>query len=159
HDANAYYLLGIRHALRANRTFFLRARGRASEVPLDLRTDRFFQYDRDDPAMQLESLVEELRATITSERKDSAVFRLLPELREQERSRFLPIPLEFREEVQRAANMNLLGKLALLGIEAHGALWESEALRMVAREQIRARAFEGATTTLESLRATGQLEK
>src|SRR5215831_21031927 len=58
HDANAYYLLGIRHALRANRTFFLRARGRASEVPFDLRTDRFFQYDRDDPAMQLESLVE-----------------------------------------------------------------------------------------------------
>src|SRR4051812_24141721 len=42
HNANVYYELGIRHALRDRMTVLIRAR--AAEVPFDLRTDRYVEY-------------------------------------------------------------------------------------------------------------------
>ena len=158
-NANAYYELGIRHALREKKTFLLRAKGMASEVPFDLRTDRYLSYDAAAPAEAMSQLCEGLKATIASERQDSPVFRVLPELREPDRSKFLPIPREFREEVEYAAKSRLMGKLALLGQEAKGSLWESEGIRMVGREQFNARALEGACATLEDLQALDPLDK
>ena len=157
-NANAYYELGIRHALREKRTFLIRARGMTNEVPFDLRTDRYLAYDPADPAATLDALVAGLEATIASERQDSPVFRVLPELREQDRAKFLPIPREFREEVEYAARWKMRGKLALLGLEAKGALWESEGLRMVGREQFAAKSFEAAAATLEDLRAIDAMD-
>ena len=134
-NANAYYELGIRHALREKKTFLLRAKGMANDVPFDLRTDRYLAYDAATPAEALPQLCDGLKATIASERQDSPVFRVLPELREPDRSKFLPVPREFREEVEYAAKARWMGKLALLGQEAKGSLWESEGIRMVGREQ------------------------
>jgi hypothetical protein len=105
HNANVYYELGVRHALRGKRTFLIRARGadiKTDEVPFDIKTDRYLSYDGADPASSVEDLVAGLRQTINSEEHDSPVFQLLPELEEQDRSRFLPIPRDFREEVERA---------------------------------------------------------
>ena len=47
HNANVYYELGIRHALRDRITVLIRAR--VDEVPFDLRTDRYLEYDPDAP--------------------------------------------------------------------------------------------------------------
>src|SRR4051794_39830777 len=47
HNANVYYELGIRHALRDRVTVLIRAR--ADEVPFDLRTDRYLEYDAENP--------------------------------------------------------------------------------------------------------------
>lgn len=157
-NANAYYELGIRHALREKRTFLIRARGMANEVPFDLRTDRYLAYDAADPAAALEQLCDGLQATIGSERQDSPVFRLLPDLREQSLSKFLPMPREFREEVEYAARTKQMGKLALLGEEAKGSVWESEGLRLVGREQFRAKAFDSGAATLEDLRDVAPLD-
>ena len=44
-------------------------------------------------------LVAGLRQTLNSEEHDSPVFQMLPDLAEQDRSRFLPIPRDFSEEV------------------------------------------------------------
>ena len=158
-NPNAYYELGIRHALREKRTFLIRAIGKTDQVPFDLRTDRYLSYDAASPGDALERLCEGLKATLASDRQDSPVFRVLPELREQARSKFLPVPREFREEVEYSARTKLMGRLALLGQEAKGALWESEGLRIVAREQFGAKAFEGAGATLEDLRAVEPLDK
>jgi len=158
-NANAYYELGIRHALREKKTFLLRAKGMANEVPFDLRTDRYLAYDAETPAEALPQLCAGLTATIASERQDSPVFRVLPELREPDRSKFLPVPREFREEVEYAAKSRWMGKLALLGQEAKGSLWESEGMRMVGREQFNAKALEGACATLEDLRALEPLDR
>ena len=115
-------------------------------------------YDPAAPGDTLEALCAGLQATLASERQDSPVFRVLPELREQDRSRFLPIPREFREEVEYAAKSRMRGKLALLGQEAKGSLWESEGLRLVGREQFNTKAFEAAAATLEDLRAIDPLD-
>lgn len=158
-NANAYYELGIRHALRQRRTFLIRARSASGDVPFDLRTDRYLAYDPANPEESVDALYEGLKATLASERQDSPVFRLLPELREQPRSTFLPVPRELREEVEQAAKVKDLGKLALLAREVDGALWMSEGLRLVGREQLRAKDFDGAILTLEALRATDPLDQ
>ncbi|MGE3511407.1 MAG: tetratricopeptide repeat-containing protein [Vicinamibacterales bacterium] len=157
-NANVYYELGVRHALREKRTFLLRARGTGSDVPFDLRTDRYLPYEPADPAAALDALCAGLRATIASDRQDSPVFRVLPELREHPRSRLLPVPRGFREELDHAAHHRMRGKLALLGHETKGALWAPEGLRLVAREQFAMSAFEAAAITLESLRTLDPLD-
>src|ERR1700736_2832242 len=61
HNANVFYELGLRHALQPKRTFLLRAqsrkntrdRGPQDEVPFDLRTDRYLEYEPDKPADKL----------------------------------------------------------------------------------------------------------
>src|SRR5580765_3647634 len=48
HNANVFYELGIRHGLRQNTTFLLRAN--VDKYPFDLSTDRYLVYDPKDPA-------------------------------------------------------------------------------------------------------------
>src|SRR5438067_10112102 len=86
-NANVFYELGIRHALREKRTFMLRCEG--DKYSFDLQTDRYFIYQRENPAASLEQLVAALRQTLNSEEQDSPVFKLLPNLQVQDRSRFL----------------------------------------------------------------------
>ena len=52
HNANVFYELGIRHALRDKRTLLLRCG--ADKYPFDLQTDRYFTYSKDNPAANLE---------------------------------------------------------------------------------------------------------
>src|SRR5215510_7994467 len=55
HNANVFYELGIRHALRNYGTFMLRCD--ADQFPFDLQTDRYFVYDKNDPAASLATLI------------------------------------------------------------------------------------------------------
>ena len=160
-NANVYYELGVRHALRGKRTFLIRARGvnlDTDEVPFDLKTDRYLTYDGSDPKASLAELVESLKQTINSEAQDSPVFQLLPDLAEQERSRFLPVPRDFREEVERAREAKQPGDLELLAFEARGFDWEIEGLRLVGRAQFNLNAFEGARATWEAVRKAEPLD-
>src|SRR5437764_857541 len=76
HNANVFYELGIRHALRDKRTFLIKSR--ADEAVFDLQTDRYLSYERENPAVSLPQLIEGLRQTINAEKRDSPVFLLLP---------------------------------------------------------------------------------
>src|SRR6185503_437412 len=155
HNANVYYELGVRHALRGKHTFMIRARGagiKTDEVPFDIKTDRYLTYDGVNPAASVDDLVEGLRQTINSEAADSPVFQMLPDLDEQDRARFLPIPRDYREEVERAMEKKELGDLELLAAEARGFEWEIEGLRLVGRAQFNLKAFEGARATWEAVR-------
>src|SRR5580693_6220780 len=72
HNANVFYELGIRHALQPKRTMLVRAKSKKDpkerdpldEVPFDLRTDRYLEYDSDSPAEKLELLTEALHQTL-----------------------------------------------------------------------------------------------
>jgi hypothetical protein len=162
HNANVYYELGIRHALRGKHTFMIRARGadiKTDEVPFDLKTDRYLGYDSKDPAASIDNLVESLRQTIHSEDHDSPVFQMLPDLAEQDRARFLPIPRDFREEVERANEAKQRGDLELFAAEARGFEWEIEGLRVIGRAQFNLKAFEGARATWEAVREIDPLDE
>lgn len=160
-NANVYYELGVRHALRGKHTFMVRARGvgiKADEVPFDIKTDRYLTYDGVDPSASVEDLYLGLRDTINSASQDSPVFQMLPDLDEQDRSRFLPIPRDYREEVERATRKKELGDLELLAAEARGFEWEIEGLRLVGRAQFNLKAFEGGRATWEAVRKQDPLD-
>src|SRR5215213_2159689 len=162
HNANVYYELGVRHALRGKHTFMIRARGagiKTDEVPFDIKTDRYLTYDGVNPAASVDDLAEGLRQTINSEAHDSPVFQMLPDLDEQDRARFLPIPRDYREEVERAMEKKELGDLELLAAEARGFEWEIEGLRLVGRAQFNLKAFEGGRATWEAVRKQDQLDE
>ena len=149
-NANVFYELGIRHALREKRTFMLRCEG--DKYPFDLQTDRYFIYQRENPAASLEQLVAALRQTLNSDERDSPVFKLLPNLQAQDRSHFLAVPMDFREAVEQASANRQAGDLELLGVEARGLEWESEGLRVVGLAQFGLKAFQGARATWEAVR-------
>jgi hypothetical protein len=152
HNANAFYELGIRHALRAQRTFLINAG--ADEVPFDLKTDRYLKYDKDKPAASVKALVDGLRATIDTEVTDSPVFKLLgPGLIPQDLSRFLVPPDDFRQEVNRAAKDGRTGDLALHAEEARRLPWAREGLRRVGNAQFDLKSWEPALLTWEAVRA------
>jgi len=154
HNANVFYELGIRHALRDRHTFLLRCN--VDKYPFDLQTDRYFTYSKDAPADSVDQLTAALRATIDEGKTNSPVFASLPNMKEQNPSDFMAVPLGFGEEVERAAAERRLGDLGLLGAEARGFYWEIEGLRAVGRAQYDAKDFKGAKNTWEAVRRTNR---
>jgi hypothetical protein len=155
-NANVFYELGIRQALRDKKTVLLRCKpGKAKktyDVPFDIKTDRYLAYDRDDPGASINELVRTLNETINVDAQDSPVFKLLPQLQAQDHSRFLAVPMDFREEVERALADKSPGDLELLAEEASGFGWMREGLRVVGRAQFSLRAFLGARRCWEDVR-------
>ena len=156
HNANVFYELGIRHALQPMRTFLLRAKTKTppkertaeDEVPFDLKTDRYLDYDSDNPAEKLQALIDGLQQTLASEKTDSPVFQMLPDLEGQDRSRFLPVPRSFHEDVEAAFRSRSVGMLSLLALEAQDFFWASEGLRLVGRAQFDLKAYREAKVCL-----------
>ena len=99
-NANVFYELGIRQALRDKWTVLLRCKG--DNYPFDLSTDRYLEYDHQNPAAKLDDLVRTLNATVNGKTVDSPVFKLLPRLKVQEHRNFLVVPDDFDEAVNRA---------------------------------------------------------
>ena len=132
HNANVFYELGIRHAVRPNATFLLRA-AKLSAYPFDLQTDRYLTYDATQPAQSIAALTEALEATLTSGRIDSPVYQLLPNLQPPDPTALRVVPRDFGEAVNRARDAKLPGDLRLLAHEARSFSWASEGLRAVGR--------------------------
>jgi hypothetical protein len=151
HNANVFYELGIRHALCDRHTFMLRCR--EDKFPFDLQTDRYFEYGKENPGASLDALAEAVKRTIDSKKADSPVFLALPNLRPQDPSKFLTVPLDFGEEVERAAVERRTGDLRLLACEVQRDFeWGVVGLRAVGRAQFKLKAFEGAKDTWEAVR-------
>lgn len=150
HNANLFYELGIRHALRDKHTVMIRCS--ADSYPFDLQTDRYFTYDKKNPANSFNMLVEVLKKAIDSKVKDSPVFELLPDLQIQDRSRFLAVPIDFSMELSLAIAGKHPGDLELLAREIKGFEWEMVGLRLIGRGQFDLKANQAAKKTWESVR-------
>ncbi len=152
-NANVFYELGIRQAFRDKYTFLIRSN--LSEYPFDLKTDRYFEYDLVDLIKDCKNTVKDLtkaiRLTVMSNKPDSPVFKLLPKLEAEDRSRFISVPDEFREEVMRARFLRLPEHLSILAIECADSLWEAEGLREVGRAQFEANFIDDAKVTWEMI--------
>jgi len=155
HNANVFYELGIRHALRDHGTFMLRCD--ADKFPFDLQTDRYFVYKKEDPGASLADLVAALQHTKDAVEKDAAVkdspvFMSLPNLSEPDASLFNLVPHDFSEEVARAVADKRAGDLALLSYEVKDLEWEMQGWLTVGAAQFNLRALVGAKVTWEAIR-------
>jgi hypothetical protein len=150
HNANAFYELGIRHALRNQYTVMIKSEVRGDPHVFDLKADRYLPYNPDDPAAAIDDLVKTIKATLQNESSDSPVFQLLPGLTSFDPSQVVVVPLKFREKVdQKAADSEELLKLLN---EVAGEAWETEGLRIIGRAQFKLGHHEGSSKTWERVR-------
>ena len=150
HNANVFYELGVRHALRDRCTFLLRAS--IDEVPFDLKTDRYLTYPQDDPKAALEALVNALAETRRKRVVDSPVYSMLPGLPAPDPSAFVVVPEDFREEVTRARLNREKGDLRFLASELTGLPWRREGMRVVGEAQFKLGDMKYASETWEWVR-------
>ncbi len=150
YNANVYYELGIRHALRDKRTVLIKCPG-FDDTPFDIIGYRYVSYDRDNPAASLHDLVKTIEETLNSDRKDSPVFNILPHLKSQDPERYLAVPEDFINELRIAAESKFVGKLSLLADEVESCNWNIPALRLIGEALYKIKAFEPARLVWEKI--------
>ena len=134
HNANVFYELGIRHALRDKRTFLIKSNeseSLASDVPFDLKADRYLAYEAKNPSGAVDILSAALKFTLDSQKCDSPIYQLLPGLKPAEPDEVLVVPLDFSEEAKRVEAAKNCGDLQLLAAEVDGFSWGVAGLRLV----------------------------
>jgi len=137
HNANVFYELGIRHALRPRATILLRAQSVAgdpkirADVPFDIHGLRYCTYDPEDPAASVEDLKRSIRETAAAYRVDSPVYRLLPDL-VVDAAKLRVLPLELVEQIDQARRAKRKADLRLLAEDVQGMRFEEPALRLIA---------------------------
>ncbi|EJG0713408.1 tetratricopeptide repeat-containing protein [Vibrio parahaemolyticus] len=158
HNANVFYELGIRHALRDKRTYLIRCDG--DKIPFDLSTDRYLIYDSDDPEAKVQDLTKGMKATLVSSQQDSPIYHMMPSMKPVDWSQYLVIPGDFIETVDEALHDGEIGNLTMLVREVHGFQWEVEGLRLIGRALFKLKAFESACDVWEKVvvRKEGDLE-
>lgn len=130
HNANVFYELGIRHAVRPRSTVLIYTK--IDEIPFDLLSYRYMPYDAASPAAARPQLVRALSDTPASEDVDSPVFELLPEFVPGARSALLSLPRSLTEDIEQASKAGRVGELRLIADEVMGLRFEEAALREVA---------------------------
>ena len=150
HNANAFYELGIRHALKSQYTVMIKADKRGDPHVFDLKVDRYLAYDPDHPCQAVEALVQTIKATLDNEKPDSPVFQLLPGLTSFDAGQVVVVPLKFHEQVEQAAPRR--AELLNLCEAVAGQAWETEGLRMIGRAQLQLGDHENSAKTWERIR-------
>ena len=130
HNANVFYELGIRHAVRPRSTVLIYTK--IDEIPFDLMTYRYMPYDAASPAAAKDQLVQVVRDTLASEDVDSPIYELLPEFVPGARTALLSLPRTLDEDIEQAREAKGAGELRLIADEVMGLRFEEAALRAVA---------------------------
>jgi hypothetical protein len=151
HNANVFYELGIRHAVRNRATVLIRAR--IDEVPFDLKGERYLSYDHAAPATAVPRLVQVLQETLANERVDSPVLQYLPGLAAGNRVALLELPRDLAEDIGQARERKWAGDLRLIAEEVEGLRFEEAALRAVAQASADVGDDVGAKEAWEKIRA------
>ena len=152
HNANVFYELGIRHAVRPRSTVLIYTK--IDEIPFDLMTYRYMPYDAASPAAARDRLVQVVRDTLASEDVDSPIYELLPEFVPGARTALLSLPRTLDEDIEQAREAGGAGELRLIADEVMGLRFEEAALRAVAGASERAGDDIGAQRAWERIRDT-----
>jgi hypothetical protein len=153
HNANVFYELGVRHALRMKRTVLIKGEPSADKTPFDIGGFRYLGYSAANPAATVPALVAAIRQGQTSEREtDSPVFYCLPRLAEALPDQVSQAPRHFIESVELASATRDGFRLAQLADEAGQLRYPWAGLAMVARAQFKLKALADARASWELLR-------
>src|SRR5262249_57881782 len=125
-----------RNALSKKRTILNKGGQIKDSTPFDLLTDRYLAYDISSPGASKDKLTAAIEETLTSSRAtDSPVFQMLPSLLEADVANIQVVPLDFREDVNRARAAGSKGWLRLLADEVRGQRFQWQGLKLVGSAQ------------------------
>lgn len=150
-NANVFYELGIRHALRTKRTVLIRGMPTKDDTPFDILTDRYLVYNLQKPEDSVDELTKTLRATLASEATDSPVFKMLPNLPEADPDTLRVLPKDLADEVERARAGKASGWLRLLSQEVETRDFQWPAMRLIGKAQWDVGDEDGAVRTYQKL--------
>jgi hypothetical protein len=150
HNANVFYELGIRNALRDKTTVLINCPG-YDMTPFDIIGYRYISYQKDKPEDALDDLKMALRESMSSPKKDSPVFNMLPTLQVPDTEKFFALPPDFTEEADAAFASRDVGELALMTREAAHFEWRTPAMRLLGKHLFRLNAFKAAQWAWEDL--------
>lgn len=148
HNANVFYELGIRNALRDRTTILIKCPG-YGETPFDIIGYRYVNYDKEDPGRSLESLKRAILESTDASKSDSPVFDMLPRLEVQDLEKFSMVPPDFTEELRLAKAAWDRGKVALIAAEALWLGMDVAALKQVGETLFVMKAHEAARKVWE----------
>jgi tetratricopeptide (TPR) repeat protein len=159
HNANVFYELGVRHALRKRHTVLIKGDRTADKTPFDIAGMRYATYQVDNPGAAVDELVAAIKATLASDREtDSPVFLMMPDLPEANADHIVVVPLAFVERVQLAASQADEAALQALAAEAIGKSFERDGLKIVGRAQWALKDYEAAIGTWEGVRKGAEMD-
>src|SRR6185436_13209361 len=158
YNANVFYELGIRHALRKSGAILIKC-SVSDETPFDVVGYRYITYQKDNPSAAIAQLVQAINETIQSNGDDSPVFNWLPKPEEQDVERFKAVPEDFIEEVKIALDAKQEGKLALMAEETEGYSWQSPALRLIGESLFKLKAMDSARIVWEKIKSNRPYDK
>jgi tetratricopeptide (TPR) repeat protein len=153
HNANVFYELGIRHALRKKRTIIIKGGPTADSTPFDILTDRYVSYDLTNPGASVGALVDTINASRATDVTDSPILNLLQDLPEADPTAIQAVPPSFLEDLGRARAAHSKGWLRLLAHEVEGLRFERPGRQLVGEALWKVGDFECARETLEKIRA------
>lgn len=154
HNANVFYELGVRHALRKKHTVLIKGDPSADKTPFDIAGGRYMAYPVADPGGALPQLVDAINAGIKVEREtDSPIFLMLPKLREAQASDVCELPLSLIADIERAEAARDKGWLRLIAEDVAGMPIQKDALRIIGRAQWRLKDYAGARESWEAVRS------
>lgn len=150
HNANVFYELGIRHALRKKGTILIKNTASQDATPFDIQTDRHVLYDLKKLDESIEKLTSAIKNTLTGNRNtDSPLYTYIDDMQEHEL--LTEIPDDFKGEVDRAKKTNGKGWLRLLSKEVRNRSFSWAGLRLVAQAQLEIKDYKGAKESWEHL--------
>ena len=152
-NANVFYELGIRHALRRKSTIMIKGQPTADNTPFDLLTDRYMPYDIARPGASVHALTDVIKASLGGDRvADSPLFQMLPTLPEADPENVQVVPADFLQEVRRAVAAGSKGWLRLLADEVRGQRFERSGLKIVGKALWKVKDYDGAREVWELIR-------
>ncbi|HET9279069.1 MAG TPA: tetratricopeptide repeat-containing protein, partial [Flavitalea sp.] len=150
HNANVFYELGIRHALRDKRTILIKCPG-FDETPFDILGYRYIGYKRDQLSASIDDLVEAINETQTANRIDSPVFDKLDNLESQDPEKFLLLPPDFEVDLRVTIAQKNASKLGLMATEILGFHWYIPGLRKIGEALYSLRCLQPARSVWEKI--------
>jgi hypothetical protein len=159
HNANVFYELGIRHALRDKRTILIKCPG-YDETPFDILGYKYVTYDKDKPGDAVPDLARTIRETLgAADRTDSPVFKVLPQLTPQDPEKYLAVPPTFVNDLNIAAAAKDWGKISQLTADAAMFSWKGVAGRLIGEVLFNARSYAAAMPFWEDILHTKPLDR
>lgn len=153
-NANVFYELGIRHALRDRFTCLIKFQVPGQGPLFDIAAERCLVYDVKYPSASVDELARRIDVTINADRSDSPVFHFVQDLPSLSSSRLVTVPQEFLEDVEAAEKYGHLGILCAFAAELRelDLPWASAGLVHIAEALFAQRAWNVARELWEVVR-------
>lgn len=159
HNANVFYELGIRHALREKRTILIKCPGYA-ETPFDILGYKYVSYSKDNLAAAIPELTRTIADTIAAvDRTDSPVFKVLPQLQPQDPEKYLAVPQSFANRLTIAAAAKDWKQVDGLIAETKDFSWKRPAFRLIGEALFNANRFPSAMAIWEEVLDTRPFDR